>query len=147
MKQILVLAVFIFSSFSIQAQYGGVDRSIGGPGQFQTGKKKDKKSDFDFVQASTDKMTKELSLDDFQKAAVKNIIDDYKNQVMSITVEEIPDTGKSEKMNTAKDKMEAKIRQLLNKEQLLKFENLKNKAEKKDKGKKKDSPEADEKKD
>ncbi|AWI25932.1 hypothetical protein [Flavobacterium pallidum] len=139
MKQIIFILAVFFTSISIQAQYGGVDRSIGGPGQFQQSKNKEKKSEFDFVQASTDKMAKELSLDDFQKAAAKNIIEDYKNQVISISAEEIPDTGKNEKINVVKDKMEAKIKQLLNKDQLVKFEAMKNKSEKKGKGKKNDN--------
>jgi hypothetical protein len=152
MKQLIIIIMIFFASASMQAQYGGVDHRIGGPGQFHETKNKDrKKSEFDFVQASIDKMTKELSLDDFQKAAAKNIIQDYKDQVMSISVEEIPDSGKSEKINIVKDKMEAKIKQLLNKEQLVKFEAMKTKADKKDKSgdkkekDKKDDPEATEK--
>ncbi|WP_298155690.1 hypothetical protein [Flavobacterium sp.] len=132
----IFLFVVMLMGMSAVAQYGGVDRSIGGPGQFQT-KNKDKKSEFDFVQASTDKMAKELSLDDFQKAATKNIIQEYKEKVLSISAEEIPDTGKSEKMNLEKDKMEAKLKELLNKDQLAKFQALKDKMDKKKNSKKK----------
>lgn len=143
MKNIKLIAavVFCLASFFAEAQLSslGLDRRIGGQGQFHDSKNKDKKkSEFDFVQASTDKMAKELSLDDFQKAATKNIIEDYKNQILSINAEEIPDSGKYEKINIVKDKMEAKIMQLLNKDQLAKFEAMKNKADKKDKDDKKE---------
>ncbi len=137
MKQLITILALFAATFTF-AQYGGVDHRIGGPGQFKESKNKNNNKEFDFVQASADKMAKELSLDDFQKAAAKNFIQEYKDQVMSITVEEIPDSGKNEKINIVKEKMEAKIKQLLNKEQLAKFEALKNKAEKKDKDDKKE---------
>lgn len=129
-----------FNSAKAQLSSLGLDRSIGGSGHFKETKDKSKK-EFDFVQASTDNMTKQLKLDGFQSAAVKNIIEEYKNRVISINTETIPDEGKMEKMEKEKEKMESKIITLLNKDQVVLFQEMKDKKEKKGKkkGKEKDS--------
>lgn len=145
MKSIISSLLFFmmlltFSSAEAQLSSLGMDRSIGGSGQFKPTKDKSKK-EFDFVQASTDNMTKQLKLDGFQSAAVKNIIEDYKNRVISISAETIPDEGKMEKMEKEKDKMETKILALLNKDQVVLFQEMKDKKEKKGKKKGKDKDE------
>ena len=134
--KILILFTFLVSNFA-NAQYrnNGMDRSIGGQNQNYAPKKNQKP--IDQVQASTDKLTKELNLDGFQAAVLKNIIEDYKNTSTSITAQQIPDEAKFEKLKIENEKMEAKILEILNDEQKIKFKELKNKAEKKDKKKKK----------
>lgn len=134
--KILILFTFLVSNFA-NAQYrnNGMDRSIGGQNQNYAPKKNQKP--IDQVQASTDKLTKELNLDGFQAAVLKNIIEDYKNTSTSITAQQIPDEAKFEKLKIENEKMEAKILEILNDEQKTKFKELKNKAEKKDKKKKK----------
>lgn len=143
MKSIRVTLLFLLFCFNFNAVHAqlsslGLDRNIGGSNQFKESKNKSKQ-EFDFVQASTDSMTEELQLDGFQSAAVKNIIADYKNTVISISQESIPDEGKSEKMEKAKEKMETKIVSLLNKDQVVLFQALKEKKEKKVKKKDKKS--------
>jgi hypothetical protein len=138
---VFVFAFFTISSAQAQLSSLGLDRRIGGSGQFQPSKNKTKDKDFDYVKASADNMTKELALDGFQSAAVKNFIQDYYNSIVSINAEEIPDEGKMEKMNKEKEKMEAKIISVLNKVQIEKFNAMKEKMEKKGKKKKKKSSE------
>ena len=138
---LLVLFTLLVSGV-VNAQYygnGGMDRRISG----QTGDFKPKKNDkpVDYVQISVDNLTKNLNLDGFQSAIVKTIIEDFKDKTVAISMEEIPNEGKDEKMRIEKEKMETKILDVLNKEQKITFQELKDKSGKKDKKKKKENKE------
>ncbi|WP_026704344.1 hypothetical protein [Flavobacterium soli] len=132
-----ILFLLLLSNSS-NAQYGnnnGLDRRImSGQGQNPHPKKQ---KPIDQVQASIDILTKELNLDGFQSAILKNIIEDYQTASISITSQEIPQEAKYEKLKIANKKMESQILEILNEEQKTKFEELKNKTEKKKKKKKK----------
>ena len=77
---ILIVFAFLFST-DLSAQ---VDRRIA-PSQYKRDRKKPEK--VDFVQQSTDYLAKELTLDDFQKAAVKNIIEEEKENIINLNSE------------------------------------------------------------
>ena len=134
----VLLIAICFTSYSSHAQLSslGLDRSVGGSGMFkQTKKPKDKNKQVDFVQEAVDGMEEKLSLDAFQKAAIKLVIEDYKNAMESIYSEPIPDEGKAEKGKIAEEKLEAKMIALLKDEQIVTYLALKNKKANK-KGKK-----------
>lgn len=138
----LALLILLFFTVTANAQYGngGLDRRISG----QTGSFKSRKNDkpIDYVQASVDNISKNLNLDGFQSAIIKTILEDFKDKTIAISMEEIPDEGKNEKIKTEKDKMESKIMEILNPKQKEKFQDMKNKLDKKDKKKdKKDKKE------
>ncbi|MDI1256233.1 MAG: hypothetical protein PSV16_09030 [Flavobacterium sp.] len=131
MKQfVIILLLFIAALANAQ-----VDRRIN-TGQGQGPPPKRDQKPFDFVQASTEVLTKQLSLDTFQAAVVKTYIEDYKKDIEALNVLEIPVEAKAEKYQAAKDKMETKILSVLNKDQVVKFNEYKNR--KKDKKGKKD---------
>ena len=66
----LILLLALISTTAAEAQ---VDRRVGRE-QYKPSRRKQEK--VDFVVQSTDYLVKELTLDDFQKAAVKNIIEE-----------------------------------------------------------------------
>lgn len=139
MKTIVLNIVFLL--FLGQLGYGqlntlGLDRSIGGSGMFAKGSKnKENKKPADLVKLSADNMERELKLDAFQKAAATTYIEQYKNDLDGIYLLDIPDDGKMEKMNVAKDKMETGILSLLRPDQVVLFNDLKDKKGKKGKRK------------
>lgn len=77
------LHIFFFLAFiftvSASAQ---VNRSIA-PQQYKRAKSDKKKTDF--VGRSVDYLTKELKLDDFQSAAVKNILEEERNNITAVS--------------------------------------------------------------
>lgn len=140
---LLILFVFLFSNGS-NAQFGGggLDRSISGQNSFKPSKKNEKP--IDYVQVSVDNLTKNLNLDGFQAAIVKTILEDFKDKTITITGEEIPSEAKDEKMKIERDKMEAKIMDVLTKEQKVTYQEIKNKVGKKEKKKKNKKDEVEE---
>ena len=90
---------------------------------------------YDFVQGTTEYLTKMLTLDGFQEAAVKNFLDDYKKDMESIR--QMPEQARQEKFVIAGEKMEASIFSVLNKEQIQKYKEEKEKKENKNKKSKK----------
>lgn len=138
-----VLSFFLFFTILItvntNAQYGrnyGLDRSIDAHNRYSTPKKN---KPYDFVKESTEKITKELSLDGFQEAVIKTLFEDYKNAVTAISEEQIPDQAKYEKMQIEMDKLDKKIEENLNKSQKLKFADFKKKGSKNKKSKKEET--------
>ena len=137
----LLLAHILFFSMLVpsndanaQARRSGLGRGIS---DYEQNSSRKSAEPVDQVQAYTDHMTKELSLDGFQAAIVKNIIKDYVDKTSNIATEAIPDQGKYEKMQVEIDKMEAKIAEILNADQKVKFQELKDKRNKKGKKSKK----------
>jgi hypothetical protein len=74
---ILIVFAFLFTS-ELSAQ---MDRTIA-PSQYKRDRKKGEK--VDFVQQSADYLAKQLTLDDFQKAAVKNILEEERESIMAL---------------------------------------------------------------
>ncbi|WP_294824862.1 hypothetical protein [uncultured Flavobacterium sp.] len=108
-----IIALFIFFiSFSATAQ---VDRRIGSS-QY----KRDRKANnADFVQQSVDYLTKELKLDDFQKAALREVLEDERDHITElrsagkdVTRDEVRDRAKA-----ISDRVYKKVLPILSKDQ------------------------------
>lgn len=74
---ILIVFAFLFTT-ELSAQ---MDRTIA-PSQYKRDRKQGEK--VDFVQQSADYLAKQLTLDDFQKAAVKNILEEERESIMAL---------------------------------------------------------------
>jgi len=74
----LILLLTLIFTTAASAQ---VDRRVGRE-QYKPSRKKQEKKDF--VEQSTEYLVKELTLDDFQKAAVKNIIEEERENITNL---------------------------------------------------------------
>lgn len=79
LKASLFILFFVFLASS--AANAQVDRRIGRE-QYKPTKRKQEK--VDFVEESAKYLAKELTLDDFQEAAVKSVIENERNTIMTI---------------------------------------------------------------
>lgn len=108
---ILIFFAFLFST-ELSAQ---VDRRIGQSQYRRDGKKGEK---VDFVQQSTDYLAKQLTLDDFQKAAVKNIIEEERENIMALNAEQkITADERRDKSSAISTRIYKKVLPLLSKPQ------------------------------
>ncbi len=138
-----VLILFFSSTLFAQMGYnngmgGGMNRGMGGGmnrgmGASQYNDTPEKQKKIDYLQASLDNLEKELSLDTFQKAVIKDILVENQTEMMSISKQDIPDESKIEKMGIIKEQLEGKVIKLLNPDQIEKFAKMKEKMEKKKK--------------
>lgn len=147
MKRLITLiftVLFLSGGSEAYAQFGmggfneyntgvGMDRSIGGS-QRNSPRKPEK---VDIVKLTVSDMTKTLSLDAFQSAILKNIIEEYQANLNLLVAEDIPNVAKFEKAEKEKEKMEASVREILNEKQVILMDEIINKGKKK-KSKKKD---------
>lgn len=116
MKKIFFLILIVFSFFSANAQ---VDRRIG-TGQYQNGKQNKK---VDLVETSVETLKKELNLDGFQEAIVRNLVKE--NQAKSNEIIEATNYTDIEKrglLTEIGEKFNTEIKKILSKEQLEKYE-------------------------
>ena len=110
---ILFFAIIFATAASAQ-----VDRRIG-TNQYKNNRKHEKK---DFVEESVNYLAKELTLDDFQKAAVKNIIADEKDALTALGENKDMTTDeRREKVSAMSNKIYKRILPLLSKDQAEKF--------------------------
>jgi hypothetical protein len=130
------IIIFIFSA-KMSAQYddsgnrryGGVDRSLTGQ-QYESPKKKKNNEKVDMVEASMTKLDADLSLDSFQSAVIRKLLED--NQVLELRIvdEDIPMESKTEKIIALRLKLNEKIKDILTPEQKEKFDNMMKKKKK-----------------
>jgi hypothetical protein len=124
MKQLLVITVMaLFFSLDSSAQ---VDRRIGNS-QY---KNNSKNKQHDPIQTSIDFLKKELKLDAFQEAAVKNLLTDNQAERTKILELDASDREKVDKINLSLDKFDKELESLLNPEQIKLFEIIKEKRKK-----------------
>jgi hypothetical protein len=114
--------IFLFVLFATVQGSAQMNRNVGRQ-QYRRSGKPEKR---DFMEQSIDYLTKELTLDDFQKAAVKDIMEDEKE---NITILQTPNNGMSsqEKKDKAKDisdRIYKKIVPLLSPEQAAKYKEI-----------------------
>ncbi len=115
MKQRVSYLLLLFAVLFTTAASAQVDRRIG-QGQYRRNPRTGEKRDF--IQESTDYLTKELKLDDFQKAAVKSIMSDEKDAIMAINeATDMSDLEKKDKTRDISQRIYKKIMPLLSKEQ------------------------------
>ena len=125
MKKFLFIIAFLAGSLTASAQYynpyygqgsnPGLDRSI--TAQPRTPSKKKKEEKVDIVEMTVERLSKKLNLDGFQKAAVKVIYNENKDEIMGLADEDIPYEAKKEKGRELTEKIDAKIMALLNDDQ------------------------------
>jgi hypothetical protein len=127
LKMYILLFISFFFATATFAQ-GGVgrgnrERNYGG----QTARPKNDKK-YDFVAEAVKHYTKELKLDDFQQAAVRNVFEEQRepiNELMAtkgITADERRDRGRA-----INDRIGEKIKPLLSEEQFKKYTELQDK--------------------
>lgn len=75
----LILLLTLVFTTAAEAQ---VDRRVG---REQYRPNRGKREKVDFVEQSTEYLAKELTLDDFQKAAIKNIIEDERENITNLS--------------------------------------------------------------
>lgn len=136
--KLLMFAFLLFTGADALAQrydpytgtytYGGVDRSIdrqrSAPSTKKKKDQKDKEKEMDFAQHMTDYLVKELKLDDFQKAAVKVIYDEHKDEIMELSTSDLPSAALKDKARNLSDKIDAKIMKLLSKDQAATYQKM-----------------------
>lgn len=119
MKLKTTYLLLLFALFFATAAEAQVDRRIG-TGQYKRSRNKPEK--YDFVEESTNYLAKELTLDDFQKAAVKEIIAKEKDEIMAINENtEMNSDVKRDKTLQISDRIYKKVLPLLSKEQAEKY--------------------------
>lgn len=145
-SKIFVVFAVLFSTQTYAQYYQsnsgtGMDRSIGAQNRYNN--KSTKEKPVDYVKIMVDNMTEKLNLDGFQSAIAKNLIEDYTKSVEEISLENIPNDAKIEKIKIAKNTMESKFGEIFTDKQKVLFEELKNKnlTKKSKKKNKKDSEE------
>lgn len=112
---LLIVFAFLFTT-ELSAQ---VDRRIA-PSQYKRDRKKGEK--VDFVQQSTDYLAKELTLDDFQKAAIREIIEGERENIMNLNAEkDITSDERRDKAALISGRIYKKVLPLLSKDQAEKY--------------------------
>lgn len=89
------------------------------------------KKPMDPVEASIKNLDKELTLDDFQKAAIGVTMRENRSSMEEIAVSSTTDEEKKEKMQLIRDKIYKGIMDVLNKDQKVKYAKLVEDADKK----------------
>ena len=119
---------------------GGVDRRIG---RQNTNGATSKREPVDFAKIMLDDISKNLALDGFQNAIVKNLITEYLKTANDIALENIPEDAKLEKTINARTLMEEKFAAIFSEKQKILFQEMKdqNSGKKKSKKKKKENDE------
>ena len=129
MKLKTAFTLLFFTLFFSSVASAQMDRSIGRE-QYKR-PKNNKKEKQDFVVITAQYYSKELTLDDFQAAAVREIIEKERDAIM--TLGEDKDASELEKKDRGRviaERIEANMAPLLSKDQLVKFEALKEKRKK-----------------
>lgn len=102
----------------------GVDRSIDTQRRAPKTKNKKAKEKLDIVEVTVEHLDTKLNLDDFQKAAVRVIYNENKDEILKIAEEDIPLNIKKEKAKNIADKIDRQILELLSKEQVAAYQKM-----------------------
>ena len=120
MKILLLLLVTLFSLSS----YAQVDRRIG-RGQYERSPKNAQKAKVDFTEQSLEFFRKEIGIDGFQEAVIKNLIEDYQKSSKEIVDSESMETPeKRELLGILNGKFKEKLSEILTPEQFEKYNQL-----------------------
>lgn len=131
MKSLKLLAVVFLVFFSSEAfaqtmpyRTGGVDRTIDTQRRAPKTKNKKPKEKLDIVEVTVEQLDKKLHFDDFQKAAVRVIYNEHKDEILGISGEDIPYEAKEEKAENIAQKIDKQILELLSKEQAVIYQKM-----------------------
>jgi len=123
-------AYYIFLALALcisAASYAQVDRRIGSGQYKRPAKSKDGKST-DFVDQTVDYYTKELKLDDFQQAAVRNIIEEQRDPINELmAAKEITNDERRDRAKALNDRIDEKLIKLLSDDQKVKYKVIQDK--------------------
>lgn len=108
---------------------GGMGRGMGN-GSMQIPQSEQKIEKIDVVQATVDRLEKDLTLDAFQKAVIKQAFQEGELTLKAILDSKISDEMKELKMTEIRNNTDKRIAKVLSKDQLDKYEKLKAKAQK-----------------
>lgn len=70
------------------------------------------------------KLTEALSLDSFQQAVIRQIVEENQRDEEKVYTEQIPDESKMEKIMLIREKASKKIKEVLSPEQIKAYENM-----------------------
>ncbi len=130
--KLLIFAFMLFAGTDALAQYmpytgAGVDRRI--DRQKYAPKTKNKKAlekkEMDISEVMADHLVKELKLDDFQKAAVKLIYDEHKDEILELSQDQDASSQViKDKFRIISDKIDKRIIPLLSEEQAKAYQKI-----------------------
>jgi len=117
--------IFLFIAlFFTTALFAQVDRSIG-QSQYKRAPKGKSGVKKDFIDQIMDYYGKELNLDDFQQAAVRQVIEDQRDEMMALNQQnDITSDEKRDKAKVINDKIDAGIIPMLSPDQVKKYQEL-----------------------
>lgn len=121
---LLIFAAFMLSS----SAFAQMDRSMA-RGQYK--RPKPKKEKIDFIEETAKYLQKELKLDDFQAAAVREVIEAEKENLIALS--QNPDMSENEREDKGReisDRIDGKILKLLSPEQQEKYKEMQKKKKK-----------------
>jgi hypothetical protein len=137
MKKISIIVALFFTSL----MFGQMNRGVG-VNQYRSEPPKTEKKDP--IEQSLIALDKQLKLDDFQKAAVKVLLEEHQKESMKIVASNSSDAQKGNLLQKEKEKLDEQIGKILNPNQIEAFEKFKakmspDKSNKKSKKKRKDT--------
>jgi hypothetical protein len=118
-----IILLFLITSLSISS-YSQVDRRIG-RGQYERSPKNSQKTKVDFTEQSLEIFRKEIDIDGFQEAIIRNLIKE--NQAKSKEIIEAvsySDLEKRDLLTELGEKFNIEIKKILQPEQIEKYEKL-----------------------
>ncbi|WP_417366344.1 hypothetical protein [Flavobacterium beibuense] len=138
--KLLVFAFLLLSGYESMAQYGygsyydpyynsgyrpGVDRRIDTQRSRKSIKKKDDDKPKDLSVVMSDYLAEELKLDDFQKAAIKSVYDERKDEILALSQNQA-DTRDviKDKFRTISEEIDKEIIPLLSEEQKTAYQKI-----------------------
>ena len=132
MKYLKILILLFSMCFSAEAfaqvmpyrTVGGVDRTIDTQRRAPKTKSKKPKEKLDIIEVTIEQLDKKLHFDDFQKAAVRVIYNENKDEILGISSEDIPYEAKEEKAEKIAQKIDRQILELLSKEQTVIYQEM-----------------------
>ncbi|CAM3361888.1 hypothetical protein FLLO111716_06355 [Flavobacterium longum] len=128
MKSWITVALLLMTG-TVAAQYhNGETRRLTGATMQQSKKKSPDKEEL--VDMSVRLLTEELSLDGFQAAVIEQLLSENQKAEEKIVVQDIPKESKIEQIIALREKMNAKIKGVLQPEQVEKFEKMSKKKKK-----------------
>lgn len=122
----ILLTALCFSAGSF-AQMGRRMDTTGGSDRYSS-QQRGKKDQKDFVEQTVEYFTKELKLDDFQKAAVRTIIEEQREPINElIAAKDITNDERRDRGKAINDRIEEKMKPILSPDQLTKFTEIQGK--------------------
>ena len=118
-----IILLFLITSLSISS-YSQVDRRIG-RGQYERSPKNSQKTKVDFTEQSLEFFRKEIGIDGFQEAIVRNLIKENQAKSKEIIEADIySDIEKRNLLTELGEKFNVEIKKILQPEQIEKYEKL-----------------------